>query len=103
MAPHAAFPAVVQPIALPTAPSATGLYMPIHPRSKRIFSMEVSLFVRFDGLLLEGPKCFPFFRKAPLEELDQVEAQPVYDSAQDSHAEVDAVTHEQYQQAEQHP
>src|SRR5262245_39991334 len=49
------------------------------------FPSMVPLFRCFSGFLLKDPKLLPFFRKAPIEELDQIEAQAMHDPAHNPH------------------
>src|SRR5258708_10062162 len=78
--------------------------MPIHPISAvKLDSIDnlLGLFRCFQSFLPERLKLLPFLGKAPIEELDQVEAETVNHPAHQSHGEVDAVAHEQDQQAQQ--
>ena len=47
-------------------------------------------------------KALTFFGKAPIEELDHIEAQRMHDAAHDSHREIDRVANEQDQDAQEH-
>ena len=94
-----------QPIALPTAPSATGLYMPIHPSSKRTISIDnlpySSAFIAFFS---NGLKCLLLLPgRLQLKNSIRLRRRTSTTPLKIPMAEVDAVADEQDQQAEQHP